>query len=213
MQSTFAEWEDTLMSVLPGATKAMVELNFWNTARLFYRRSRSWRDELGPFTLKAGRRLIPISPVTQNTDVCYLEGVYMPGVPIYMRVADSPSFFVEGMADGIPARIGLKDAHTLVLTPAPSKDYERALWVMVSVQPMRGAETLPPAAATHHFTALECGTLGRLLAQVGKPWYNPGEAALNQRRFEVEIGRARADAEVSYGKVAASWGFNQVPLR
>jgi hypothetical protein len=214
MQSSFDDWADTLTSVLPGASLPNIRLVFWNTAREFYLRSRAWREQLGAFTLSPGQVELPLNPVTQNTEVCYLEGVHLVGAPIFMRVGSSPSFYVEGQyTPGTPSKFELLDPHTLVMSPAPNRTFENALWLQVSVQPTRGAEALPPFARTHHFQALEVGTLGKFLAQPNKPWSEPQSAILHQRRFEVAIMRARADAEKGYSKSANNWQFNTVSIR
>jgi hypothetical protein len=195
------------MSVLPGASRANVELVFWNTAREFYRRSRSWREKLGAFTLGAGQDTLSLQPVDQNADICYLEAVQLEGTYLYMRPG-----YNGGYAEGTPGRIWLEDPHTLRINPTPVQEY-RGLWLYVSASPARNAEALPAYAETHHFQALEVGTLGKLMAQPNKPWTEPANAMLNQRRFEIAIARARADAEKEYGKTAGNWSFNQVSVR
>lgn len=207
MRVGFEAWSDTLLSVLPGASLANVELVFWNTAREFYRRSRSWREKLGTFNLTAGQGTVALNPVDQNADICYLEGASLGGV-FFRQIGQSGRYYTAGM----PGRVWLEDPHTLRINPTSGQAYS-GLVLDVSCAPTRGGEALPPYAETHHFQALEVGTLGKLMAQPNKPWTEPANAMLHQRRFEIAIARARADVEKNYGPNAGNWSFNQVPAR
>lgn len=213
MRIGFDDWQDTLLGSLPGASLPAVKLQFWNTARDFYRRSRAWRETMGAFTLRAGQPRVPLSPVDQNAEVCFLEAVTIEGAPLYLRVGSSLEFFAEGLAPGMPRSVMLEDPHSLILTPPPDQTYERALRIEVSVQPRRGSEALPEFAATHHFRALEVGTMGRLLAQANKPWSDVASSVQLLRTFEVELARARNNAECGYGKEALRWRYHNAALR
>jgi hypothetical protein len=58
-----------------------------------------------------------------------------------------------------------------------------------------------------HFETIKQGTLGRMQTMVNKPWYDPQNGALNQRRFRNGMAQARDMAKRGYAQAAPSWRF------
>lgn len=213
METSFAAWQDAIGPHLPGAVLAATRSAFLNAARTFYFRTRTWREMLGPFSLRAGRDLIPLNPVDQRADVCFIERAWYYDAPMaVITVASTGGRFPPGGL-GTPGGVRLLDPHTCKVEPAPEVDVPQAVRLEVSVQPRLGVDVLPAYAQTHHFEALKVGCLAEMMSQPSKPYTNQAGAILYARRFEALISSTIAMREHGNVQNSVPWSYPNVALR
>jgi hypothetical protein len=213
VNATFADFEDRLLPNLPGATRSAAKQSFYDAARTFYRRTRTWRTMIGALTIREGESTIALNPVDQNSEICFVEA--------YRAVTESGTQVANSGANGLANisfggqsyRLSVLNPHTVAIYPPPRQTFERALWIEVSVQPSTIADMLPPEALTHHADALEAGCLARMFQQPAKPYTNAGQALFMGRRFEAEIARATGNQRNNYAQRATPWVFPVVSRR
>lgn len=191
MTQTFARFEKMLRPLVPGAPIEVIQQEFQETARAFYRRTRAWWETIPGVSVVGGITDIPLNPVDQNADVVFVESV----------VAVSGGY----------ARFYLLDPHTMRVEAKGNAVVD----IIVSVQPREGVDVLPDEAVTHHREGLRAGTLARLYAHPLKPYTNPAEAQRLERRFESEIARGISLRRTGAGQhsVQAKVRIPTVPLR
>jgi hypothetical protein len=193
MHPRFEDFQDTLMQHLPGALPDAVQQTFFTHARRFYRRTRVWRETIPGICVTACSNVIPLNPVNQFSEVCFLESASLDGVPLTLIVVPQP-----WATRGRPSRIWLATPHEAHLWPTPAESFHGQVTLTVSVQPRREANRLAPEALTHHYEALVSGVLGDMLAQQKKPYTDAGLAAIHARRFETEIARLTSLRDKGY---------------
>jgi hypothetical protein len=193
MHARFEDFQDTLMQHLPGAIPESVEQTFFTHARRFYRRSRVWRETIPGICVSACANVIPLNPVDQFADICFIEQASLEGVPLTIVLEPQP-----WMTTGRPSRIWLETPHEARLWPQPVETFRGLVTLTVSVQPRRDANRLPPEALTHHYEALVSGVLADMLSQQKKPYTDGGLSAIHARRFETEISRLASLRDKGY---------------
>lgn len=214
MDVTFADFENRLLPSLPGATRDAAMQAFFDTARTFYRRSRSWRIVLGALTIREGVDVIPLNPIDQNAEICFVEGYTSAAPGGFTIVRSGQNGVASASFNGHGYGLSVSNPHTVVITPTPRHTIERALYVEVSAQPRRGnTDYLPEIALTHHADGLEAGCLARMYMQKAKPYSDPAQAVFMGRRFEAEIARAIGNLRTNYGQHHTPWRYPTVPMR
>lgn len=210
----FEAWQDSLLPQLPGAVRAVVEQVFLSQARTFYFQTRTWREMLGPFGVRAGRDIIHLNPVDQRSDVCFVERAWFNDAPMGVYTVATTGGHLPPSGQGDPGFVRLLDPHTLKLEPTPINDVDAAIRLEVSAQPKRDiGSQLPGFAATHHFEALETGTLAKMMTHPNKPYTNLAMGVQYARLFQKYIAEAKAMQFHGYVQNAGAWAFPVVSTR
>lgn len=213
MHVTFADFEDRLLPYLPGATRPAARQAFYDAARTFYRRSRSWRVVIGAVTVREGEDTVPVNPVDQDTMVCYVEGYAVPAAGGVQIITTGYNGHASISINGRGHLLSVPNPHTVLIQPPPAETVPNAFWIEVSAQPRPGADKLPEIALTHHSDGLLAGCLAAMLKQPAKPYSNPAQALIEHRRFETEIARAVSNIATSYGQRSVPWRYPTVAMR
>lgn len=210
--ASFDDFADNLRSYLPGAFDEAVKVQFYDAAREFYRRSRSWIEaiEVAPDLLG----YVSLEPVSDRGDICYLEGIYSEagGGPHRRYASEGPAQQLAlATSGGFTSYATLTSPTDLYVSEGFAADTR--LYLDVSMQPRLAADYLPSIALTHHHVGLKAGALGYMMAQPAKPYTNAGQSAFWQRKFEVEIIRAREMQTSGFAAPTRAPRIPTVPVR
>lgn len=211
MASFADDFADNLRSYLPGAFDEAVKVQFYDAAREFYRRSRSWVESFQVTPDMSGQ--VSLSPISDNADICYLEGIYSDrGYQQFWYPSTGPSRQLTlNLTGGGTAFATLVSPTELYL--ATSGDVSESFYLDVSLQPKLAVDYLPDVAVTHHSVGLKAGTLGHMMAQPAKPYTSGDASAFWLRKFEIEISRAREMHVSGYGSPMRGARLPVVPAR
>lgn len=198
MLANFDAWRDALLPQLPGAYEAAVRSAFNHAAHEFYMRSRSWREVIELTPDQTGQ--VFLAPISQYADMAFLEACWVkdptPGQnkPLPRYVLNGPGEALQWQASGGIGRVTMVNPTTLQVDPP--EGVADTLAIEVSLMTQHSTGKVPAFAVTHHFSALEAGTLARMMLQPSKPFTSTEAAAFYARRFNANIVRA-IDAQQS----------------
>lgn len=206
----------------PGAPDQMVRTHLAQVLREFYTKSTAWREDVGPYVIRAGRPTIQLNPVNQDCRVQFVLNAWLFG---FEGTNEPQQLFPlarkpYGGTPQPPSRYYMSAMDVMELFPVPDKDYGKTLFVYASLVPLSTAVVLPDVSYTHHLDALQWGTLARLLAMPKKPWTDKTLAAQYQRQYRQEIlmwrdvanrGNGPADTPMQFPRFAGRGGSQVLP--
>lgn len=206
----------------PGAPDQLVKTHLAQVLREFYTKSTAWRDNVGPYPIRALRDIVELNPVNQDARIQFVLGAYM--FPYQGSNSTQDLFPLPrkplGGSPQPPSRYFMQAMDVMQLYPKPDKDYGKILFVYASLVPLSTAVVLPDVSFTHHTDALQWGTLARILSMPKKPWTDKGSAAQFQRQYRQEIltwrdvanrGQGPADTPMMFPRFAGRGGSQVLP--
>lgn len=203
-----------ILTRMPAVPDALVNSELNDVLRHFYTQSTAWREVIGPLVIPAGvagvDTVIYLNPVDQYKQVQAvwrlwtfpgLNGAQFPG-----RI-DLTAYKQIGTDVGPPRWAWPQKPDTLVLFPAPDKNYGAILFAFCSLLPVVNTTNLPSLSITHHLDALMWGTMARLYSMKGKPWADKTLAADYKRDYRQQIMQHRDEANRMYANINTPAGF------
>lgn len=196
-------WLKDLLPRTPGASRAVVTREFFNTCREFYEQSLAWQQALAAVNLVNGTSAYTPTDPDANSEVLKVLGVVVDNIPIG-AAAHRPV-----LSDGGSNRprcwyiTGYKTAN---LFPTPNEDLAGGLVFYVALKPTVVATVVPDIALVRHYDALLDGCLGRLYAHPAKPYSNIAGAEYHLKRFRNAIALYKGEARQGYAQ-AQNWRF------
>ena len=191
---------------LPGATEDLIQHQIEAVLREFCEDGWAWPYACSSVDIthsNAGR--VYLDPLPNDTRVGYIHSVrFSENVPPLRQLTSPPRYL------GKPARpryFMLEEPGTLLLYPAPDKDYLESLSVDLTVIPIDADTVLPDFFWTHHRDAVLSGVLGRMMVMPSKPWSSAPTGIMNQRRFRNFVKRSRATSGQRWGMDVQNWMF------
>lgn len=173
---------------LPGVLPAAIQLEFFNVMDEFCQKSHAWREDIY-LDLEIGETEYEIYSEERGAIISLLSFNSETGTP-------------NAATMSVPGRI--------ILGTAPSEIYTCIAKVAVTVVPT-GSEypTFPDWLWNSYSSGLIDGVLGRMMAQMAKPYSNERMSVYHLRLFNNVIARARSEADHQNLKGGQKWRFPQ----
>lgn len=188
-------WMKPLLARLRGAVPAVVRCELKAAIREFYLKTSAWREDVGPYNLKANRDTIYLNPVDAFSNVQFVVRAFtvINGARRDLVAHSIP--FAPALTGEKPEKFHMQDPYTMVIDPIPTADLGRVLFIGASLVPTSDAEKMPAIATTHHFEAILDGALARLYMMPNKPYSDPLRAGAHQINFRRGISFWRDTAQ------------------
>jgi hypothetical protein len=208
-------WADELTVMLPGATKAAIQLALRATFREFCLQSGAWVRELPLIDLDEGVSTYELAPYVADAEILYI-------LAVMWRAESSPEAYYRALRGlQVPnnrgRRVTVSEAPVayygnteqpsrITVDPTPSKDLPQSLLVYAALGPKYPYEdTMPAFFRSHLFDVILDGTAGRMMGQQDKPYTNTIGAQYYMRRFRTGMAQARDMARRQF--TSAETGF------
>ena len=200
-----------VMPQLPGALPDVINLEIKEVLRIFFRASRVWREDIGPFTVRANRNIVALNPIRANAIVFAIDK----DQPVYLDSDDGRHYlygkkFSRGSFQTPtalrPIYWNMRTPGELGIAPTPTETYSRQLYCTGILRPATDAAYIPDFVLDTYRDILIHGTLGRLMAHPNKPYSSTTLAAMHLAAFHGGIPTPRADADTA-GQGSPEWSY------
>ena len=205
--AALTEWTRTLLANLPGVAPPQVEEKLRQAAKEFYLQSRAWRTVLGPFDVTATQVPVVLAPPA-NSQIVWVREVWLQEGSVRSRLIGNAEKITEDRDDRRPTHFYFDPpTGTVQLWPTPTETVVGILFASVALTVTPAAATFPDLSLTHHFEAIQNGSLARLYAMPNKPWTDPIMAARYGQLFRRACMELRAVADAGYTSSDPPWRF------
>lgn len=181
--------KNLVLQQIPGSPDSLVLTQLAQVLREFYTKSTSWRDDVGPYTVKAGKDVVQLNPVSQDCRIQFVTSAYL--FPFNNSNTPQPLSVLSrkplGGTAQPPSRYYMRSMDVMQLFPVPDKDYGKILFVYAALVPLNTAVVLPDVSYTHHLDALIWGTLSRMYMIPKRNWTDKELAKEFSTKFRQEI--------------------------
>lgn len=183
---------------LPGALDGAIQMELFNALDELFKGSNCWYEDV-EFT---------VQPTTRT----YREA---PDDYVYILVPTSGSIFrLVGVWDegGAPVEATMPAPPDVLIRRAPlaTEDYlARVVLTVVDPTTRDGYPQFPDWVLRKYGSVILDGLLGRMMAQIAKPYSNAQMAALHLRKFRSDISKAKVEAQRQNVYRAQAWKFPQ----
>lgn len=179
----------------PGALDAVIQLEFYNTAKEFFNDTNVWQNTVD----------VAITPPTTSYTVTPTD---TPSEVIrLLEVKNDNNLDVVGLIMRTPGTLEFDPATTL---PSEATTYSVTI-ALTCIDPTdsNNYPTFPTWILDKYDQYLMAGTIGRLLMQPAKPYSNTQLGLFHLRKFREGVGFARSEA--AHGNVyrGQSWRYPQ----
>jgi hypothetical protein len=200
------QWVEDVLAQVSGALSSAVEMEVKHTLRDFFIRSRSWRQEIGPYSVVAGRPKVYLNPVDEGTRALQVYGVRLEQTSLMPRPRLWSNDSIR-TATGRPTGYFTEEPDVVDLIPTPDTGYPRSLYVLAALCPIDEAQTMPEYFAVHYYDAIMSGALHRMFRQARRPYYNADLSVFHQRAYRAGVQKARAESDLAWGTLQQGEGF------
>lgn len=178
---------------LPSARDEVIQQEIYAAADEFFKRSGVWREEI-PFAVNTTDLVYDIESEETYAKIHRL---------LYVTTDDDTP---------LPVRATMKVPHevTLKVAPAASDIYLATVQLTIG-EPVNSAgfPSIPTWALDQYREAFMDGTLGRMMAQISKPWGNERMSTYHLRRFRNAMAEAKVDGQRTFLQGAQAWNYPQ----
>lgn len=193
---------DEALLFLPGADSGGAGAVLLNVAQEFFVDSQSWRQLLGPYTVRTGRATLDLEPVAVGVVVGVVLQVRYNGRVLYPAI--NPPLEEDEGPD--PSHFYQVSPSELVMVPTPTQDLV-PVHVLATLVPTTLTAEIPQFVWTHFRQTLIDGLVGAMQSMSSKPFTDQAGAVLRLRRFRRGLQRAHDFAARGYGSSDRVWAF------
>ena len=188
--ATWADFYPELMPHVVGCPNPTANIALRESARAFFRRTRTWREWLEPEAVMAGVREYDL-PLPSGAMVVRIERCTVDGVPMdVLSHKEQLSDFVryEQPDRGLLSRDRAGFVLTQLITPGAMVAAE------VSLMPTKTGVGIPDDQFAQHAQDIVEGAKHRLMLIPQTPFYNEGLAAVAMNSFELAVAAKTVEA-------------------
>ncbi len=201
-------WSYWLPDVLPhvvGCPIPIAEHEIKRSAQSFFRESKSWRVEVGPFSVTANQETVSISAGSADLEILEVEpsSVYYDGdrlTSVTPQVLGNS--FCQNWRDerGQPERFYFLSPEEMRLYPIPNVNATTGIACRVHVLPSDDATGIDDAVARKFREPIYIGARARLMLYPNVAWSNPNMAAVYGQAFATAVSKAKEEAARAYSQ-------------
>jgi hypothetical protein len=176
---------DLARTSLPGALDTMIYMELSNALNEFFKQTNAWQIT-APFTTQSG-----VSRYTLSS-YCSSEIIRLMGVV---------------NSDGIACDATMGEPGEVLLATTPTAGVSMVATFAVASEITNQEPDIPEWVLSKYFTEILDGLLGRMKAQIAKPYSSPQTAVIHLRRFRQGISSARVHENRQSTHRAQRWRF------
>lgn len=194
-ENRIESWVDDLRGRLPGVMDNVLTHEVSEIVRQFYTKGQVWRQDIGPYDIKAGKEELYLNPVDDNKEVVYVRGVWFKGTPL--NAVDKPDNRINKEGT-YPIAYYCPYPDVIRYVPIPTADVADEIIVHAVMRPTDPTNLTHEFIVSLYYDVILDGVLGRLYLMPNKPWSNRELGLLHTTQFKKGYLSARNDARRGY---------------
>lgn len=172
---------------LPGAIDSAIRVELYNVMNEFFQETNLWQDDI-TVTTQAGKLVYYIQPNSYG-------------------VIDKLVAMQDAQKRIYPCTFTMPDTITFSFDPGVLTLNARVIMTISDPVDRDGYPEFPPWVAGKYNSAIADGVLGKMMAQMSKPYTDEKKAIYHLRKFETAKAMAKGDAARFHTFGVQSWRF------
>ena len=202
-------WVKELSPKMPGAVEGYIYDQLKLTLADMFRRTKSWREFLGPFTLTSGNNKISLNPVDSKVNVIQVLGISINGSPLMPSSDSALSLQFSGSTtqEGTPNRYYVRPYHTVFFSPTPAATVSN-IYVDVALTPrFNNCNNIDQWVIDQHYEVVKAGVLERMYNEPNRPYTNTKQGEFWGMRYRSDMASIRAAGDQNFKQGPHPWAF------
>jgi hypothetical protein len=203
-------WVKELAPKLPGAAEGYIYDQLKVVISDFFRRTKCWRETLGPYDLIAGENEIGLNPVDASTQVIQVLEVRVNGrlmAPVQDAASELRLDADGSVSQGTARAYYVRPYDCVYLVPIPDTAQDQIYVTAVLTPRISSRNAIDQWIIDQHYEVIKAGVLERMYNEPSKNYTNTKQGEIWGARYRSDMSAARAQGSQNYKAGPHTWTY------